>query len=441
MKFTTITHCVASFTLVICFLLFSHHAFATEGTGVVSVTSTDGSCLGFTAAVGNGPDNWEVAEGGSYTMTISGVTECTGDAITVFVQGTNGNFCFNATGGGGTYSGTFTVPNPACFTMPISYKCGGDQPCNNEGTFNADGPSGTGAVHLRAATFDGSCTKTGDDTTCTSSCVCEPPTNITFTTLANDQVQVCWDPQPCATGYILQYQWRGHEDWLTIDVTAPETCAIINLFGHVFISVHVATVCQDGSTTDYSQTVTYTFDGPCTVPTDQSATEISSSTAKLNWTPGTTTNSQRLRYQVLNSNQPHVVGLSAGIGTFTLTNLLPSTTYSWRVKGDCWSTTQKFTTAAQKYYSTADLSNMSVYPNPATDHLFVTLNAGANNHDAVVQIVNSMGQIVSTQNVVLNDGSDVEISFDKGIANGFYIVRVITNDKTFERSVIINNDK
>src|SRR6185295_19024853 len=124
------THFNFMVALVCLFFVCSNSAFATDGTGVVTVTSLGGSCLGFTAAQSNGPDNWEVGEGGSYTMTITGVTECNGDAITVFVQSSNsGNWCFNAfSTGNGTYAGNFTVPNPACFTMPISYKCGGDQP-------------------------------------------------------------------------------------------------------------------------------------------------------------------------------------------------------------------------------------------------------------------------------------------------------------------------
>src|SRR6185436_3922996 len=77
----------------------SQLVFAQDGTGVVTVTSNNGSCLGFTPSEAGGPDDWEVAEGGSYTMTITGVTECDGDAITVFIQdGVGGNFCFNATG-------------------------------------------------------------------------------------------------------------------------------------------------------------------------------------------------------------------------------------------------------------------------------------------------------------------------------------------------------
>ncbi|HEX6885740.1 MAG TPA: hypothetical protein VF530_20370, partial [Planctomycetota bacterium] len=142
------------------------------GTGVVvSVTPVGGACSAFTPAVGNGPDNYEVQEGASYIMTIAGVTECTGDTITVFVQSsTSGNFCFNAVGGSGTYSGMFTMPSPACNTMPVSYKCGANATCNHPGSLAASGPnSGCGGVHLRTSTFDGSCNWTGVDEDC------EPP--------------------------------------------------------------------------------------------------------------------------------------------------------------------------------------------------------------------------------------------------------------------------
>ncbi len=144
------------------------------GTGVVtSVTPVGGSCSAFTPAVGNGPDNYEVQEGGMYTMTIVGVTECMGDTITVFVQGSStGNFCFNATGGGGTYAGTFTMSDPACHTYPVSYKCGANAACTHPGSFGTQGPnSGCGGVHLRASNFDGGCNKTGDDEECVSPCI------------------------------------------------------------------------------------------------------------------------------------------------------------------------------------------------------------------------------------------------------------------------------
>ncbi|MBK6484999.1 MAG: T9SS type A sorting domain-containing protein [Chitinophagaceae bacterium] len=158
-------------TLLLLTVFQLHFVYATNGTGVVTVTSGSGSCVDYTPAQGGGPDNWEVSEGGSYTMTITGVTECGGSTITVFVQSSSsGNFCFNATGGGGTYTGNFSLPATTCNTMPISYKCGADGDCSNEGTFNAAGPSGSKSVHLRSSYFDSNCDKTETDEDCNAGC-------------------------------------------------------------------------------------------------------------------------------------------------------------------------------------------------------------------------------------------------------------------------------
>ncbi|HEX6883860.1 MAG TPA: HYR domain-containing protein [Planctomycetota bacterium] len=156
---------------------FTDAPCAQFGTGVVSsvVGNDASSCVVFSPG---GIDNYDVVQGGNYTMTITGVTECSGNAITVFVQGSStGNFCFNAYGGSGTYIGTFDMPDPACFTYPISYKCGEDAPCNNQNTFQARGPSSIPTncrqVHLRSSIFNGSCQKIGNDENCQPDC-CTP---------------------------------------------------------------------------------------------------------------------------------------------------------------------------------------------------------------------------------------------------------------------------
>jgi hypothetical protein len=129
-------------------------------------------------------------------------------------------------------------------------------------------------------------------------CSCTPPTGITITAIENDQVQVCWDAQECAKGYILQYQWKGHSNWLTVNVNSPEHCGIFDLKGHTNIAIKVATICSDGSTTDYSTVINYRYTAPCTKPSHLSTTNIGPTSATANWTPGTATTSQKLRYQV-----------------------------------------------------------------------------------------------------------------------------------------------
>jgi hypothetical protein len=197
------------------------------GTGVVTVTGTNGSCVSGTPPSGQGgPYNWEVVQGGTYTMTITGVTECSGDTITVFVQGSNtGNFCFNAVGGGGTYVGAFTMPDPACFTYPISYKCGADQPCNNANTFDARGPGGANTVHLRASTFDGNCVRTGDDIDCGGSCACDGPPVFDNCTGCPKTDGVCnfFNDLACNPGGIPEY--------VPGSVTAHDNCGPVEVSG------------------------------------------------------------------------------------------------------------------------------------------------------------------------------------------------------------------
>ncbi|MEP7128671.1 MAG: T9SS type A sorting domain-containing protein [Chitinophagales bacterium] len=163
---------LTAFAVIFITLSANMKVYATNGNGVVTVTSNS-ACVDYTPAQGGGPDNWEVIQGGDYNITITGVTECSGSEITIFFQNSNtGNWCITATGGGGVYSGSFTMPNPACFTTPISYKCGGNQSCDNANSINAKGPSGSKSVHLRASNFDGNCIKTTTDEDCNGGSTC-----------------------------------------------------------------------------------------------------------------------------------------------------------------------------------------------------------------------------------------------------------------------------
>lgn len=149
--------------------LFSHHAEAVANLGdgkVVSVTPTDGSCLA--GPTGNGVQSWDVVQGGTYEVTIAGVTDAgnggTDPTIPVLVKNSNsGNMCltgFNQAPG--VYTFTITMPSNSCLTFPITY--GSCDPDSAKFARRNDG--GNFQSHLRAATFDGSCNVTGEDTDC-----------------------------------------------------------------------------------------------------------------------------------------------------------------------------------------------------------------------------------------------------------------------------------
>jgi hypothetical protein len=147
------------------------------GTGYVSNVTSTTNCV-FSDTNGGGIQFWDIQAGGTYTVTLSGVTDCASQGN----ESTIGVVVHNSGGGNiyalatyqdvGVYQFTITLTSQ-CLTMPIEY-CTHDSnglPANQPGTGqfaqdNVGGAPGGHEGHLRTATFDDSCNVTGTDDTC-----------------------------------------------------------------------------------------------------------------------------------------------------------------------------------------------------------------------------------------------------------------------------------
>ena len=162
------------------------------GQAYISNVTSGSNCVQSTVNnAPTGPQFWDIQAGGTYTVTLTGV-ECDSGLdpnIGVIVHNsTGGNIYVLATQTG--VQGVYTFPvtlTTQCLTMPIEY-CTIDKttglPANKPGTGKfaqdfANGGAGGHVGHLRTATFDSSCNRTGDDTTC-QGVVCNPA-SITVT--------------------------------------------------------------------------------------------------------------------------------------------------------------------------------------------------------------------------------------------------------------------
>jgi len=208
-----------------------------DGNGVFTLTPVGGSCIDSHDGNGGSPDNWEVAPGGTYDFTLTGVTECSGTSIKVFFQNSgSANFCVVATGGNGTYSGTFTVPSNNCATTPISYKCDASADCDNLQTYNAKGPFGSNIVHLRANTWGPGCTSPteiacnpciaplisgcngGGDLGCNPTL---PPAEVQPTFVGTNAAATYTDGAPVSTG---SCGWSITRTWTVTGTCGSATC-------------------------------------------------------------------------------------------------------------------------------------------------------------------------------------------------------------------------
>ena len=153
------------------FFLFTHYTEAAANLGqgkVINVTPVNTECV--SGPSGNGVQSWEVQQGGTYEVTIAGVTDAgnggTDPTIEVIVKNSSaGNQCLTAfLQEPGVYKFTITMPANACNTFPITYGSTGCQ--ESTALFARRNDGGNFQSHLRAATFDGSCNLTGEDTDC-----------------------------------------------------------------------------------------------------------------------------------------------------------------------------------------------------------------------------------------------------------------------------------
>jgi len=124
---------------------------------VTSVVGTGTECP--TGPDGGSVQHYEVSPGGTYVVTLNGVSECSGDTIEVIVMSSstppNQVLTAHATGTPGEYTFTITMPDNACFTYPIKYCTTGGSPSTGKFARRSDG--GNFEAHLRAANFDGVC--------------------------------------------------------------------------------------------------------------------------------------------------------------------------------------------------------------------------------------------------------------------------------------------
>jgi hypothetical protein len=150
---------------------------ANLGNATVSNVTSTSNCV-YSDTNGGGVQFWDIQAGGTYTVTLSGVTDCDPlSQIGVIVHNSGGGniYVLADQQSEGVYTFTITLTTQ-CLTMPIEY-CTHDAnglPANQPGSgmFAQDAPGGNQG-HLRTTIFDSDCVKQGDDTTCQAT---PPPT-------------------------------------------------------------------------------------------------------------------------------------------------------------------------------------------------------------------------------------------------------------------------
>jgi hypothetical protein len=195
-------------------------------------------------------------------------------------------------------------------------------------------------------------------TTLPSSTTCPTPTGLTTTNITSNSAVLGWQPAAPNVLYNVRYRMTNTATWTTITVTINST-PLFNLSPATGYEWQVQTVCSNsaGSTTTspFSASAFFTTlpaSTPCSTPTNLSESNVTSTSATLNWN-STGASSYRIRYRISGSST--WIFKSSNTNSKAITGLTAASIYTWQVRSICtdsnnvsikspWSALRTFTT-------------------------------------------------------------------------------------------------
>ena len=165
---------------------------------------------------------------------------------------------------------------------------------------------------------------------------CPAPTNLTAT-YNNNISTFSWDPLPGAQGYLFEIKLQldpwgsGYE----LTLTNP-TVDLTGLFHTAPFDWRVTTDCGNGS---FSTSTTSTYATPCPMASNPVVTNITGTTATVNWTApagySTNTTNFAIAYRLANTNNAWTSAGSTSATSKIISGLISSTNYEFCITTSC----------------------------------------------------------------------------------------------------------
>ncbi len=193
----------------------------------------------------------------------------------------------------------------------------------------------------------------------TTASACSIPSNLSVSSvLFPPDVTFSWDAVPGAISYDVRYGPGGNFG-PPVNVTTNSYLANLQFDNYTF-QWQVRSICGPGDTSAYSPLVTFTTPQFCTPPSALyvSSANITTTSALLEWSALTCNGNYTLRYRVNGtatwSYINNIIIVCPALKNYSLTGLLPATSYEWEIGLNCVSgppvqwpgTTWVFTTLA-----------------------------------------------------------------------------------------------
>ncbi|MEO7176243.1 MAG: fibronectin type III domain-containing protein, partial [Saprospiraceae bacterium] len=164
---------------------------------------------------------------------------------------------------------------------------------------------------------------------------CDAPTGLAAYNITGSSAALSWNVVAGANFYEVRYKPTNSNTWITITVFGTST-TVNNLLNNTTYWWYVRASCYNGNLSPWSYESNFSTTGYwCSAPTWLSETNITNSSATVNWDPVQNAGSYFVQWRYANSNQ--WIGSATVFGnSYTIQGLNQNTSYVWQVRTNCY---------------------------------------------------------------------------------------------------------
>ena len=268
---------------------------------------------------------------------------------------------------------------------------------------------------------------------------CAAPTTYFTQNVSNSGATVRWGKVSCAVKYRLRYKPSTASSWITV-LTNDTFVNLSGLSQNLMYQYQVLSYCNPTLTdaSPYGVQQSFVTSGGCSAPGGLSTTQITSTSAKLNWTavPGAWGYKVRIRRS---NNSSAWTEFTVQTNSYSVTGLLNATSYKWQVMTLCNAggtsassygsliyfntfTYGRFEESEEQPAPSEELTtNMMVYPNPIESFANIAIEQNFES-EATLELYSMTGYLIRQEVVVIGVGT-TSVGWDAGdLPAGTYIV-------------------
>ena len=266
---------------------------------------------------------------------------------------------------------------------------------------------------------------------------CFAPTDLNVVATTFSSATIGWTSAGSATTWVVEVNGAGNQRF---DTVGTNPYIVTGLYAGQQYTASVRAVCLLGVVeSDWSDTLTFTTDA-CTPVTGVTVSDVTASGATATWQPTAGALGYRITYGEYDFIEADAIRVDVSDATYTFTGLDEETRYEFYVQTKCGDNLYSavvgdridFTTAASQGIYDVESGTLTLFPNPATSQVTVTVTGF--DGEATVEIVDLNGRVVSGERTTENGALTIDLS---QMAQGAYFVRVTGSSQTVVRKLIV----